>query len=78
MARQSKLPLSLPPRLLSREQAAEYCGVSINHFLAHCPVKPTELLGSKRVWDRVAIDRWLDGNSPSMADDRWKRALENL
>jgi hypothetical protein len=48
------------PRLLDRQDAAEYCGVSVNHFLAHCPVPPMTF-GSKKLWDRHAIDAWLDG-----------------
>jgi hypothetical protein len=51
---------SVPPRLLDRKTAAEYCGVSVNTFLTHVPVAPV-LIGSKRLWDRKAIDTWLDG-----------------
>lgn len=40
--------------------AAAYCSVSVNHFLTHVPVDPL-LIGTKRLWDRAAIDRWLDG-----------------
>ena len=46
--------------MLDRQDAAEYCGVSVNHFLAHCPVDPTSI-GTKKLWDRKAIDAWLDG-----------------
>ncbi len=55
-------PLPGWPRLLPRELAAAYCGVSVNHFLAHVPVPAMEL-GAKRLWDRLAIDAWLDGGS---------------
>jgi hypothetical protein len=48
------------PRLLDRQDAAEYCGVSVNHFLTHCPVASVQL-GARRLWDRAAIDGWLDG-----------------
>lgn len=50
------------PRLLDRKDAAEYCGVSVNHFLEHVPVSPMKL-GEKKLWDRRAIDEWLDGGS---------------
>lgn len=49
------------PRLLPRELAAAYCGVSVNHFLAHVPV-PSVKIGTKKLWDRAAIDHWLDGD----------------
>lgn len=48
------------PRLLDRRGAAEYCGVSVNTFLARVPVPAVEI-GTKRLWDRHAIDAWLDG-----------------
>lgn len=47
------------PRLLSREQAASYCGVSPNHFDAHCPIKSVRL-GARRLWDRHQLDQWVD------------------
>lgn len=54
---------AIEPRLLSRIEAARYCGISVNHFLTHVPVSPREI-GAKKLWDRKAIDRWLD-DSPS-------------
>jgi hypothetical protein len=50
------------PRLLDRTAAAAYCGVSVNHFLEHLGtvVEPV-MVGSKRLWDRRTIDRWIDG-----------------
>lgn len=56
------------PRLLDRRDAAEYCGVSVNHFLTYCPVTPVGL-GSKKLWDRYVIDNWLDRLN-SAADNR--------
>jgi hypothetical protein len=58
----------MDPRLLDRAEAAAYCGVSINHFLAHVPVAP-RLIGKKRLWDRAAIDKWLDAPA-TQADAR--------
>lgn len=54
-------PANLSPRLLNREAAAFYCGMSANHFTAHLePHLPVLEFGSKRLWDRAAIDAWLD------------------
>jgi hypothetical protein len=47
--------------LLDRQLAAAYCGVSVNHFLAHVPV-PSLQIGEKRLWDRQRIDEWLDAD----------------
>ncbi len=55
----SSKPLPGWPRLLPRELAAAYCGISVNHFMAQVPVQPM-MLGTKKLWDRQAIDEWLD------------------
>lgn len=56
---QSILPFSLPPRGLSREQAAAYVGISPSLFDAL--VKDGRMPGPKRinsrtVWDRLELD----------------------
>jgi predicted DNA-binding transcriptional regulator AlpA len=62
-ARHEALPLSLPPRGLSREQAAEYVGVGVSKFDqmvddGRMP-KPIEV-DARRIWDRRALDRSFD------------------
>jgi hypothetical protein len=47
------------PRLLSAEQAAQYCGVSRTHFTAHCPVASTRI-GDRKLYDIKALDEWVD------------------
>lgn len=61
------------PRLLDRKGAAEYCGVSFNTFLAHVPVAPVHL-GTKPLWDRHAIDAWLDGGNVPISEEWLDRA----
>ena len=63
-------PLPGWPRLLPRRLAAAYCGVSVNHFLAHVPVACVEV-GTKKLWDRRAIDAWLDGDDNSPSAEGW-------
>lgn len=64
------------PRLLSREQAARYTGVSIPTFEATCPVKPIGIR-SRVLYDRKALDRWIDdlgGHQPLVKPElRWNR-----
>jgi hypothetical protein len=66
MPRYDALPVSLPPRGLSREAAAQYVGIS--------PVKFDEMVNdgrmprpkridSRKVWDRRALDLAFDGLS---------------
>lgn len=75
MARALTLPASLPPRLLSREQAAEYVGVSPTAFDELVPgtmPAPTRL-GRRVLWDRHQLDRVVDrlaGASASSAGGR--------
>lgn len=55
----SVLPLSLPPRGLSRGQAAEYLGIGASTFDALVRdgrMPPAKRIGARTVWDRVALD----------------------
>ena len=55
----------MPPRLLSRDQAAEYCGgISIGLFdeTIGKQVPPIEL-NSRKLWDVRALDHYLDERS---------------
>lgn len=57
------LPLSLPPRGLSREQAAAYFGVSAGTFDAMVRdgrAPGPKVINSRLVWDRVALDAAFD------------------
>lgn len=51
----------IEPRLLSRQEAATYCGVSVATFSGWVTAGhiPRPLFGSKR-WDKKAIDAALD------------------
>jgi hypothetical protein len=51
-------------RLLSRHQAAAYCGISAPHFDATVAKEvPALQLGRRNLWDRKLLDRWLDVRS---------------
>jgi hypothetical protein len=52
------LPLNVPKRGLSLDEASEYCGVSRNTLMRHGPV-PIKI-GERTIYDRRALDRWLD------------------
>lgn len=78
--------LNLPTRrLLAHQQAAEYCGMSVPHFDAHvAPHVPALDFGRKLLWDKKAIDLWLDwrsgiGQASTGYDDNlWRTAMDNL
>ncbi len=69
---------ALAPRLLTRDQAAAYCGLTSESFAAWVKQKivPGPLAGTRR-YDRHAIDRALDRRSglaqenPDSAFGRW-------
>lgn len=65
------------PRGLSLEQAAAYVGVSAVHFRKHVKVTPLKV-GGRVLYDRLALDRWLDsmqgGGSRSRED--WLEELD--
>jgi hypothetical protein len=59
-----KLPAGMTPRLLTREAAATYCGISPNHFNVHlADAVPPISIGRRKLWDVKALDRWLDAQS---------------
>jgi hypothetical protein len=52
----------ITPRLLTKAQAAAYCGVSAATFEAVCDVRPVSLGNSKRLerFDTRELDLWID------------------
>jgi hypothetical protein len=52
----------ITPRLLTKNQAAAYCGVSVATFATLCPVRPIALGNSKRLerFDTRTLDLWID------------------
>lgn len=70
------LPLSCPPRGLSREQVAQYIGVSVTLFLelvgdGRMP-KPKKING-RVVWDKLKVDAAFDQlpGDGDPVDDQW-------
>jgi hypothetical protein len=77
----SGLPANIPKRGLSLAEAAEYCGISGTTLTRHGP--PPIKIGDRSVYDRRALDRWLDqlaGLSPdaSLADDPENELLQAI
>lgn len=58
------LPLGMTPRLLCKDAAAAYLGVTAETFERHVRkhVRPVEI-GARCLWDVKALDRWLDQQS---------------
>jgi len=74
------LPHGLYPRLLSREQAAEYCGcdtLSAFDDWRRRGIVPEPMPGTSK-WDRRLIDRWLDRRSGLVSDASSSAAEEWL
>lgn len=79
------LPNSLPPRGLSRKQAAEYLGVSPSHLdklVNDRIIPPAKRLGGRVVWDLRQLDKAFDALDSDVwrnddATDRngWDRSL---
>ena len=61
--------VSMTPRLLARQQAAEYCGVCVTTFMAHvAPQVGAVEIGTKRLWDVRTLDRWIDALSVGVTE----------
>jgi hypothetical protein len=69
-------PVRLTPlRMLTRQQAATYCGVSVPTFMLVCPISPVALGEGKRLerYDIRSLDTWLDilGNGGASLNSDW-------
>jgi predicted DNA-binding transcriptional regulator AlpA len=63
MARPDPRPLRVTPRLLRRELAAEYCGLSPRKFdeaVREALLPPAKMLGTVHGWDRHELDAAID------------------
>jgi hypothetical protein len=60
--------LTVWPASLRLDQAAAYCGLSVDTFKDKCPVKPIELTDSSKGhrWLRVRLDEWLLSIDPNV------------
>lgn len=49
-------------RLLTRAEAAAYCGMSVPTFEGICPVRPIDLGGGRRLerYDVECLNEWID------------------
>jgi predicted DNA-binding transcriptional regulator AlpA len=75
--RRSTLPLGALPRGFSREQAAEYIGVSPTKWdgmVADGSMPLPKMIGSRTVWDRIAIDLAFDALPDREASNAWDEA----
>jgi hypothetical protein len=77
----SPLPAALPPRGLSREQAASYIGVGVTTFdrLIRDGLMPKPLrVYGRRLWDRIRLDAAFsalcDDGEEDRGGDVWDRA----
>jgi hypothetical protein len=72
--------LAFAPRLLTRKQAAAYCGVSVHTLTRHCPIKPIALGNSKRLerYDVHQLDKWIDtfDEGDTTVNKDWLAALD--
>lgn len=64
MGERDRLPRGVTPRLLAKDAAAAYCGVTAETFEEHIRphIAPVEI-GARRLWDIKALDLWLDEQS---------------
>jgi hypothetical protein len=69
----------IEPRLLSQAEAARYCGVGVAMLKAECPVIPIKIR-SRVLYDRQALDRWIDARAvttPESGSKHWLGQLDN-
>jgi len=57
-----------PRRMLTKQEAAIYCGVALTRFDAHCSCSPVAVPGGHKMYDIKDLDRWLDSLKAPGAD----------
>lgn len=78
--RHQDLPLSLPPRGLSREVASRYIGISVTKFdqlVQEGRMPAPKRIDGRKLWDRDALDEafWaLPDDGTDRADNPWDAA----
>jgi excisionase family DNA binding protein len=81
--RYDMLPASLPPRGLSRAEAAAYVGVGTSKFdemVADGRMPQPKVIDGRRVWDRLVLDAAFSalpdaaGKADQRTDDVWGQA----
>lgn len=73
-ARSSALPVSLPPRGLSRQEAAAYIGVSASLFdemIKDGRMPPPKRINSRTVWDRRRLDEAFEALPDKCDSNPW-------
>jgi hypothetical protein len=80
MAKVAPLPLSLPPRGLSRVMAAYYLNLSPGKFdqlVADGRMPPPKRVDGRKIWDRLAIDAAFDSlpDDGETLDNPWDSVL---
>lgn len=79
MPAQPRRSLNVAPRLLTRQQAAAFIGVSEPTFLVVCPIRPIALGPGKRLerYDIRALDLWIDElGQRELINTDWLAALD--
>lgn len=51
---------SVPRRIVSEREAADYCGLTVATFRRLCPVNPIDLGNSRRAFDLHDLDAWVE------------------
>ena len=72
--------LTVWPASLRLDQAAEYCGLSVDTFKKKCPVKPIEFTQSSKGhrYLKVRLDDWLSSLDPNVQHSSTRRFGEKL
>ncbi len=78
MSDHTKPHRGIEPRLLARKEAAAYCGMSLPTFERLCPVNPVDLRLRGYLYDRKALDQWIDGLNAAVPPPKdWVGAFDD-
>jgi len=66
--RRRRLRFQVFPRLMTKAQAANYCGVCVESFAVNCPVEPIRIRSGEKGlrWDTHDLDEWIESKKQDL------------
>jgi len=63
-----RLRFQVFPRLMTKAQAANYCGVCVESFAVNCPVEPIRIRSGEKGlrWDTHDLDEWMESKEQDL------------
>ncbi len=68
----------IPKRMLTKTEAAAYCGLAVKRFEIECPVRPIQFENGDIRYDVRDLDAWLDGLKSGHEESHVESIIDRL